>query len=203
MEQTFTKIYETFQWGNNKNALYRGSSGDGSSIQYNENEYIPFLKQFIITNDIKSISDLGCGDFRCGRLLYDDLDIQYTGYDVYSKIIDHNNKTTNNDKYLFIHCDFSHNIDQINKCDLIIIKDVLQHWDNTDITTFLDKLIQKQLFKYILICNCNHQKHDNQNLDSSRFRPLTYTMMPLKKYNPVKLLNYKSKEISVIYQHNL
>jgi len=35
-------------WGNNNNAEYNGSSGEGSAINYNENTYIPFLKKFII-----------------------------------------------------------------------------------------------------------------------------------------------------------
>ena len=79
MEEIFTNIYEKKMWGNNKNNEYSGSSGNGSSIKYNKNTYIPFLKNFISTNDIKTIVDLGCGDFLCGSLIYNDLDITYTG----------------------------------------------------------------------------------------------------------------------------
>ena len=79
METTFTMIYENKIWGDNNNNNYKGSSGGGSTINYNENTYIPFLQKFIIDNDIETIVDLGCGDFVCGPLIYNNLDILYTG----------------------------------------------------------------------------------------------------------------------------
>ena len=89
MEEVFTHIYENNEWGNNININYNGSSGPGSDIDFNKNTFIPLLKKFIIDNDIKTVIDLGCGDFRCGSLTYDELNITYTGYDVYKKMIDH------------------------------------------------------------------------------------------------------------------
>ena len=76
----FTSIYENCVWGNNNDLNYKGSSGDGSSLKYNADCYIPFLKKFIKNNKIKKIIDLGCGDFICGTNIYDDIDnIQYFG----------------------------------------------------------------------------------------------------------------------------
>jgi hypothetical protein len=85
MEQPFTNIYECKSWGDNNIDEYSGSSGAGSGINYNNDTYVPFLKKFIIDNNIKNIIDFGCGDFICGNLIYDDLDILYTGYDTYKK----------------------------------------------------------------------------------------------------------------------
>ena len=113
MEDTFTYVYENSQWGNNNNTEYSGSSGCGSDIGYNINSYIPFLKQFIKTNNIKNVVDLGCGDFRCGPLIYDDLDISYTGYDTYSKVIQYNSKVHSLPKYSFHHLDFCNNKETI------------------------------------------------------------------------------------------
>jgi hypothetical protein len=73
MESVFTNIYETSFWGDNKNHDYKGSSGYGSGIDYNKFTYVPFLKNFIQKKNIQSVVDLGCGDFRCGPLIYDDL----------------------------------------------------------------------------------------------------------------------------------
>lgn len=67
--EVFTKIYETCEWGDNNNTDYKGSSGGGSSISFNE-EYIKFLKQFIDTNNIKKVIDLGCGDWQSSHLIY-------------------------------------------------------------------------------------------------------------------------------------
>ena len=82
MEKIFTNIYEKKIWGNNKNKNYSGSSGEGSGIQYNK-KYIKIVKNVIKDYKINNIVDLGCGDFRIGRLLYDDINILYTGYDTY------------------------------------------------------------------------------------------------------------------------
>ena len=98
MEETFTDVYSRNEW--------LIDSGPGSTIEYNINFYIPFLRNFIMDNQIKHITDLGCGDFKCGKLIYDDLDIkQYVGYDcVYNESINkHSLNYYGNDKFQFIH----------------------------------------------------------------------------------------------------
>ena len=199
MEQIFTKIYNDCVWGNNNETNYCGSSGSGSEINYNINEYVPFLKLYILNNNIKSIVDLGCGDFKCGELIYNDLDVKYTGYDAYKNVVEHNKKRfESNSKYNFINLDIYSEINKINEGELCILKDVLQHWSTYNINTFLEQLISSKKFKYILICNCCFQENSNIDIDDGGFRYLSCDFLPLKKFNPVKLFNYKSKEVSVI-----
>jgi hypothetical protein len=198
MEDVFTKIYETNAWGNNGNAEYSGSSGDGSRIDYNKDTYVPFLKKFITDHNIKTIVDLGCGDFQCGKLIYDDLDVSYTGYDAYKKIIEYNSAQCALPKYTFNHLDFCNNKESIRFGDLCILKDVIQHWSLANIYTFLDYLVEYRKFKYILICNCSYQRQGEVDIPNGLFRTLSCDDMPLKKYNPVKLYNYETKEVSVI-----
>ena len=198
MEDVFTNIYEKNVWGNNNNSEYNGSSGGGSDINYNKESYVPFLKKIITTNNIKSIVDLGCGDFRCGKLIYDDLDITYTGYDAYKQVINYNASQHSLPKYSFTHLDFCNNKEKIINADMCILKDVLQHWSLNDIYSFLDYLVENKKFKYILICNCSNQTQDNTNITNGDWRPLSCNYLPLKKYNPVKLYNYHTKEVSVI-----
>lgn len=198
MEEIFTHIYEKKIWGNNYNNHYNGSSGDGSSINYNKNSYVNFLKKFIIDNNIKTIIDLGCGDFMCGPYIYSDLDIKYKGYDVYKKVVDFNSNQYSKSKYEFIHLDFCNEKEKIDGGDLCILKDVIQHWSLKDIYTFLDYLVENKIFKYILICNCCFQNIDNPEIPIGHFRCLSCDYLPLKKYNPKKLYNYNTKEVSVI-----
>lgn len=197
MEQFFTNIYESKSWGNNNNQSYNGSSGGGSDLEYNKNTYVPFLKNFIVTNNIKTVVDLGCGDFKCGKLIYDDLDIKYTGYDAYKKVIDYNLTQHPSLKYSFEHLDFFNNKEVIVNADLCILKDVIQHWKMDEIYTFLDYLVEKDIFKYILICNCSRQTIDNPE-NEGRSTPLSINFLPLKKYNCVNVYNYHSKELSII-----
>jgi hypothetical protein len=198
MEQTFTNVYESKTWGNNYIDEYSGSSGPGSELNYNKNNYVPFLKKFITDNNIKNIVDLGCGDFVCGKIIYDDLDILYTGYDTYKKVIEYNSKQYALPKYSFNHLDFCNNKENIVNGELCILKDVIQHWSLDNIYTFLDYLVEHKKFKYILICNCCSQKQDNTDIRNGDFRTLSCEYFPLKKYNPKKLYNYHSKEVSVI-----
>ena len=198
MEEIFTNIYENKIWGNNKNNEYSGSSGVGSSINYNKNTYIPFLKNFITTKDIKTVVDLGCGDFLCGSLIYDDLDIIYTGYDVYNKIINYNKNIYTLPKYNFIHLDFLNNKNSVLNGDLCILKDVLQHWSFEHIYTLLDYLVETKKYKYILITNCCNQLNDTLDITDGKWRQLSSNFLPLKKYNATQIYKYDTKEVSVI-----
>jgi hypothetical protein len=198
MKSVFTNIYEKNLWGNNRNVMYNGSSGLGSSIEYNKDNYIPFLQNFIKTHNIKTVVDLGCGDFVCGKMIYNNLDVIYTGYDAYNKVVNFNKMTNPLPKYNFIESDFCNNVESIISADLCIIKDVLQHWQLNDIYRFLDFIISSKKFKHILIINCCYQTSDNTNIQNGEFRPLSCDFLPLKKYNPIKLGNFYTKEICLI-----
>jgi len=198
MEKVFTDVYEKKWWGNNKHNEYEGSSGNGSDIDYNQTSYVPFLKKFITENNIKTVVDLGCGDFKCGKLIYDDLDVTYTGYDAYKKLINHHS-TQYSTKYSFLHLDFCLFKEEIQSGDVCILKDVLQHWSLDAIYTFLDFLVEQKKFKFILICNCCDQTQDNTDIENGHWRALNCDHLPLKKYNAVKVYNYHSKEVSVIF----
>jgi len=198
MEEVFTHIYETAVWGNNKNKDYNGSSGGGSDVHYNITTYIPFLQKFIKDHSIKTVVDLGCGDFKCGPYIYNELDVTYTGYDTYNKVVVHNKNVHSLPKYNFIHIDFSSKKEEIIGGDLCILKDVIQHWDLKNIYQFLDYLVESKKFKYILLCNCCGQTTDNTDIENGGGRPLSAKFFPLKKYSPVVLYTYNTKEVSVI-----
>ena len=200
MIETFTDIYEKEIWGTNNATSYKGTSGHGSSIKYNLSTYIPFIKQFIIENNITTIVDLGCGDFRCGPYIYNKLNVTYHGYDAYNKVIEYINThlINNNNKYTFTHLDFYNNKESIKSADVCILKDVLQHWSLQDIYNFLDYLTINKLFKYIIICNCSTDAKDDTNITTGDFRTLSANKFPLKKYSPQIIYTYDTKEVSVI-----
>ncbi len=198
----FTEIYEKQMWGKNKSKdkSYNGSSGPGSSIDYNKNKYIPFLKQFIIKNNIKKVVDLGSGDWQSSHLIYNNLDIKYYGYDAYEKVCIANSKKY--PEYNFIHLDFMKNIDKLEDADLCIIKDVLQHLCNKDINDLLEYLIKNKKYKFILITNCCHQRKNNEEIrngiNGKNGRDLSVSKSPLNKFNPKIVLYYNTKEVSLI-----
>jgi len=199
MDNIFTNIYETCEWGNNQSSSYKGSSGGGSSVEYNIKTYVPFMKKFITEKNIRSVVDLGCGDFLTGPYIYNDLPVVYNGYDAYEKVVNYNKSKYPFPKYNFTHLDFYNNKETIVTGDMCILKDVLQHWSLTEIYNFLDYLVESKKFKYILICNCCHQERDETDITTGAGHPLSCDFLPLKKYNPQKLYKYGTKEVSVIH----
>lgn len=147
---------------------------------------------------LKSVVDLGCGDFVCGKLIYDVLNVKYVGYDTYKKVVEHNRNNNPAPKYSFVHLDFCNEKENIISADMCILKDVLQHWSLANIYTFLDYLVESKKFKYILICNCSCQTSDDTDITNGYFRPLNHEYLPLKKYNARKIYNYDTKEVSII-----
>jgi hypothetical protein len=190
-------MYEEHLWGDNGEKEYNGTSGDGSDVKYNIDTYIPFIKDFIKKNNIHKIIDLGCGDFRCGPYIYNDINVNYIGYDTYLKVI--NKNIIEHGKYRFKHLDFFANKEDIESGDLCIIKDVLQHWKLLDIYKFLDYLALSKKFKYIIICNCCHQIRDGADIiNMGDFRGLSAKYYPLKRYDAEIIFNYNTKEVSLI-----
>ena len=175
MEQTFTDVYNRNEW--------IIDSGPGSTIEYNQDFYIPFLKKYIVDNNIKKVCDLGCGDFKCGKLIYDDLDISYYGYDcVLKNIIEKHNSEYNNNKYSFFHLDIFEDRELILGGDLCILKDILCHWRLNYIYTFLDYLVESKKFKHILIINCFINSKDNTDIVSNgKFHPLQLLLLSIIK----------------------
>lgn len=195
----FTRVYENAEWGSNAHAGYAGSSGQGSSVQFNANTYVPFLKRWLTENGCKSVVDLGCGDFRCGPLIYDDLPITYTGYDAYEKVVLHNQSLLPADKYTFVHLNFAAHLSELVAADVCILKDVIQHWKVEDIYACLDYLSTCGKFKWILICNCSYQAFDDEDItQTGHFRALSANFLPLKKYGARIVYRYNTKEVSII-----
>jgi hypothetical protein len=200
MIEEFNYIYENKIWGDDFNKYYNGSSGGGSEVDYNLHEYIPFIQTFIEANDIKIICDLGCGSGKLIYPIFDILNIKYYGHDCYSKVILHNKIKFNEPKYNFIYLDFFSNYNAIIESDLIILKDVLQHWKTSHIIEFLDKITELKKTKYILICNCYVNQKCDRYVDSDG--ALSAEFFPLKKYIPKILLRYNTKEVSLITVDN-
>lgn len=182
----FSQLYAAGGWG--------GECGSGGgSLPQNTLEYREFLSKFIKDNNIKRVYDFGCGDWCFSRLI-DWSDVKYTGVEVVKSLVDANNEKYKTDNIKFLYMKDAEKFYR-NKGDLLILKDILQHWSNDEITEFLDNVISN--FDFILITNSCMQQEDWEDTDN-RNRPLSCKYYPLKKYNIEHLFNYGDKEVSVI-----
>ena len=123
--------------------------------------------------------------------------VKYTGYDIYQDVVEANNRKYKNHKFIFL--DIINDWENLEKADVCIIKDVLQHWLLKDIYPFLDNIVLSKKFKYILICNCCGQDQDNMDMYYiGGFRELSAKYFPLKRYDAKILYTYHTKEVSLI-----
>ncbi|HWY60619.1 MAG TPA: class I SAM-dependent methyltransferase [Rhizomicrobium sp.] len=121
-------------------AIYRGNvwgsgSGAGSREEVTRG-YRSYLHSFLRSNRIGSVVDLGCGDWQIARHM-DWTGIDYTGVDVSSVALDSARQFAR-PGVRFLHANAL--TDALPPADLLIAKDVLQHWSNDDILAFLPKL---------------------------------------------------------------
>tara|TARA_Y100001973_G_C5205724_1_gene341411 strand:+ start:853 stop:1446 length:594 start_codon:yes stop_codon:yes gene_type:complete len=177
MEKKFDNIYKKNIWG--------GGSGTGSKLSYDNIWYLKSIEEIIKDYNIHTILDIGCGDWEIMKnLSYNGL--MYDGMDIVKSVIDNNKDCYEKDNIRF----YNKNIlnEDIKNYDLIIIKDVLQHLEDSHIITIMDKLIKKG--KYIYCVNGfkfgrtpekNNWEVRNINNRYS-YHPLSIEKQPLIKY---------------------
>ena len=145
-EQVFTEIYKSGKWGAKVTDEQPFYSGPGS---YGENakEYVAFLTAFIKQNEIKAITDIGCGDFAIGsQIVKQNPAIKYNGCDVVRDLIEYNNEKYGTSSVKFFQIDAANGT--IPAADLITVRQVLQHLSNAEISKVLNNI---KSFKYVLV----------------------------------------------------
>lgn len=143
-EMIFTQIYDEAMWGTNGEGI--GFSG-GGSLPQNVVFYMDFVQNFMKDRNIKTVVDVGCGDWTFSKYMNWD-GIEYVGYDVVQHVIERNQAKYSSENIRFVHSSFLST--DLPVADLLLCKHVLQHLTNADIMGFLKQLPK---FKYCLITN--------------------------------------------------
>lgn len=165
MRERFEQIYANNEW--------QYGSGEGSLVQYVK-PYIEFLQQFLRTHSIRRVLDFGCGDWQFSRFI-DWAGINYLGLDLVTDVIQDNQTQYGSETISFALLD---SLDvSLPSADLLIIKDVMQHWSNESIWHFLPQLAN---YPYCLIINCIQPDgmSDNREIQDGGFRYLDLRVGP-------------------------
>jgi len=163
--EVFSKIY--------KEDLWHGGSGAGSKLE-NVKEYVEILQKYIDKPEVKTVLDLGCGDWQFSKFL-DLSSVSYLGVDVVESVIESNSTSYSASNIKFISRDIT--TYEVPKADLIICKDVLQHLCNKDVITILVKIITSS--KFSLITNdFKPENTENKDIDNGDYRCLDLTLSP-------------------------
>jgi 2-polyprenyl-3-methyl-5-hydroxy-6-metoxy-1,4-benzoquinol methylase len=164
-KEVFSKIY--------KEDLWHGGSGAGSEVE-NVKEYIDILQKYIDKPEIKTVLDLGCGDWQFSKFL-DLSSVSYLGVDVVESVIESNSSLYSASNIEFINRDIT--TYEVPKVDLIICKDVLQHLCNKDVIDILVKIIKSS--KFSLVTN-DFASTDlvNRDINNGDYRCLDLSLSP-------------------------
>jgi SAM-dependent methyltransferase len=161
----FEAIYRVNKW--------RMGSGPGSTVE-DTAPYREFLSGFLKAYRISSVLDLGCGDWQFSSLI-DWSGLQYIGADVSeTALTSARPHSAPNISFQVLNAIE----DPLPSVDLLIAKDVLQHWSNADILGFLPKLDK---FRFALITNgfpSKKTRYINKNIRPGKGRPVDLSSPP-------------------------
>ena len=141
--EAFSQTYRRKLWGQKEGEEF--FSGGGSLERF-AIPYADWTLKFIAETGIRSIVDLGCGDFRVGRRICEGSGIRYTGIDVVPDLIAYNQSKYGGDGVEFKCANIIE--DDIPQGDLCLIRQVLQHLTNGQIAKVLANCSK---FPYLLI----------------------------------------------------
>lgn len=161
-----------------------GSTGQGSTREFMD-AILPILCAAIKTSvgDFKSLVDVGCGDGLLTTMLQSTFpQVSFTGVDVSSYIITKAIQMDKDQKVKWILADAFSTSNIIPRTDVLLLKDVLQHIPNAEVTRVIPLLLERA--RVIITINCDHQPNDSYDTPVGGFRPLNPHMLPLKKFSP-------------------
>jgi SAM-dependent methyltransferase len=159
IEEIFTEIYEENKWGGSRGEFY---SGSGSTNDRIASAYLSVISDESVREGFRGLSfvDLGCGDFRIGRLMVP-LGSRYTGVDIVRQLIERNQQTYGNATTRFLHLDIV--ADPLPDGDVCFLRQILQHLSNREISAVLPKLRQ---YRWVYITE--HYPTDNRAIQPNK-----------------------------------
>lgn len=176
-----------------KNNTWNGGSGPGSSPS-STIEYRAFLERFIFENNIKSVTDLGCGDWQFSRFI-NWSNVTYTGVDVVPELV-----AANNSNFAAPNISFRtlENPNSLPGGDLLIAKEVLQHLPNDMITAYITHI--SRIYKFSLITNSVPLSDaNNHEIELGGFRPLRIQAPPFNARGAVIFVYYPRNKHKIWY----
>lgn len=183
----FETIYREDRWN--------GGSGPGSDPNFCR-PLVGWLRRYIRDQRIGSILDLGCGDLQWMPAALDELEVRYTGVDVVPNLIASHRQRMPADRWSFDLVDVATaDPASLPAADLYWAKDVLQHWPDDAIVSFLGRLFAARPAAHIVVANCSNQTGPRRLDDRWHFAPLAAGLNPLARFRPEVLMTWGGKQV--------
>ena len=172
----FDEYYYKNSWGCKESFSGPGSTKSSTTFVRK------VIEEILIKYNIKSLSDIPCGDFNWMKSV-DFHTASYTGYDIVSDIINSNNKDFSNEIIKFFELNIILNVPR--KCDLIFCRDGLVHFSNKDVVKTLQNF-KKSNSKYLLTTTFPFEKK-NKWIKTGMWRSINLTKPPFNFPKPIEL----------------
>lgn len=188
--RVFQKIYTQNRW------LF--GSGEGS-LPAVAKPYREFLQQFLREKKIQSVVDIGCGDWQFSRLI-DWNGIQYLGLDAVPEVIQENQRRFSSESISFAVMNVVEETSP--PADLVLVKDVFQHWPNDAIKAWLPNV---KSYHYALITN-DADERTNVDIAFGEHRavdialpPFNFPVEPVLEYSGVDVSGKPWRKVTYLY----
>ncbi len=136
LAETFERIYHAKIWCGGD--AFSPNSGTGSTGRYVV-EYCALITAVLRQNNVRSLADLGCGNFNTGRVLAGMAE-SYTGVDIAQPVIDVNTRVHAGEGVRFVRADLTR--DALPPADAAILRQVLQHLTNAEVASALRNVLR-------------------------------------------------------------
>ena len=153
----FGRVFEKNAWGGIFSRSGTGSEGQPAK------QKVEVLTDLLNRYGIRTVLDIGCGDFYWMRELVDRVDC-YLGLDIVPRLVENNRARYGSEKVDFRDLDLTREtIDAIGderRWDLVVCVDVIGHLSNAEVSSLLQVLVRDLNFRYLLLTN----RRDAQSL---------------------------------------
>jgi SAM-dependent methyltransferase len=178
--QVFARLYEDGGWV---------EQHPGSTMEATR-PYRAFVEQFIVEHDVCSVLDAGCGTASYPRAI-DWKGARYVGLDVVPGVLEKNRSRFPGVE--FVEGD-ARRLDAGAGFDLLLVKDVLQHWGLESVRAFFEQPALAS-FKHVLIVNCDDERGDNADIADGDWRPLNLLAQPGARKDARAVFRYATKRV--------
>ncbi len=172
----FEEYYYKNSWG-----CKESFSGPGST-KSNTKFVRKIIEEILIKYNVKSFSDIPCGDFNWMKNV-DFHNVSYTGYDIVRDIIKRNNKDFSNEIRKFTELNIIKSVPR--RSDLIFCRDALVHFSNSDVLDALQNF-KKSNSRYLLTTTFPFTEK-NKWIRTGMWRSINLTKPPFNFPKPIEL----------------
>lgn len=133
--EAFRRIYVGRAWGADEEGPFNSGSGSRGLIA---DEYCAWVGSFIREQGVRTVADLGCGDFYVGSKIVQQTGVHYIGVDIVPELIEHQRATFACPGVAFECSDITG--DPLPAAQVCLIRQVFQHLSNSQIMAALDNI---------------------------------------------------------------